>query len=261
MQKSLDASFGALPQIAADVLDRLRVNRPAVHCITNNVAQAFTANILLSVGATPSMTISPDEIAAFVECCDALLVNLGTCDAERRKAIDMAVTAAQKTTSKPWVLDPVLIDRSPSRAAFARDLAGRGPAVVRLNHDEFRVLGGEGATPQTVEAYARDKALVVALSGASDLIADGTRRVTVSNGHPLMARVTAMGCAASALTAACLAVEPDTGRASAAALLIFGVAGEIAAETAHGPGSFAVAVIDALFNLDAATLRQRAKVM
>jgi hydroxyethylthiazole kinase len=260
MQTSLDASFGALPQIAADVLDRLRVSRPAVHCITNTVAQAFTANILLSVGATPSMTISSDEIAAFVEHCDALLVNLGTCDAERRKAVDVAVTAAQKTQPKPWVLDPALIDRSPARASFARDLAGRRPAVVRLNRGEFHALCEEGATPHTVAVYARDKALVVALSGASDLITDGARRAMISNGHPLMARVTAMGCAASALTAACLAVEPDAGRAGAAALLIFGVAGEIAAETARGPGSFAIAIVDALFNLDAAALRQRAKV-
>src|SRR2546423_2519036 len=73
-----------LPHIAADILARLRVRAPRVHCITNSVAQTFTANTLLAVGAIPSMTLSADEIGAFVARADALLVNLGTFDKERR---------------------------------------------------------------------------------------------------------------------------------------------------------------------------------
>ena len=70
---------------------------PRVHCITNQVAQTFTANMLLALGAQPSMTISPEEIAHFVARADALLVNLGTFDAEAAAAaIEIAVAAAQK---------------------------------------------------------------------------------------------------------------------------------------------------------------------
>ncbi len=47
-----------LPVIAADMLERLRARRPRVHCITNAVAQNFTANMLLAAGAVPSMTIA-----------------------------------------------------------------------------------------------------------------------------------------------------------------------------------------------------------
>jgi len=75
-----------------------------------------------------------------------------------------------------------------------------------------------------------------------------------------MACITAMGCAASALIAACLAVEADAWRASLGGLLMLGVAGEIAGEKAEGPGSFAVGIFDALYRLDAATLIERAKV-
>jgi hydroxyethylthiazole kinase len=64
--------------IAADVLARIKGRAPRVHCITNSVAQAYTANVLLAAGAVPSMTIAPEEIAAFVAGADALLVNLGT---------------------------------------------------------------------------------------------------------------------------------------------------------------------------------------
>ena len=75
-----------------------------------------------------------------------------------------------------------------------------------------------------------------------------------------MARVTAMGCAASALVGAMLAVEPDAWQATVAALIVIGVAGEIAAERARGPGSFAVEILDAVYGLDRATLIARAKV-
>jgi hydroxyethylthiazole kinase len=75
-----------------------------------------------------------------------------------------------------------------------------------------------------------------------------------------MARVTAMGCAGSALVAACLAVESDAFRATIAALVIVGVAGEVAAEKSGGPGSFAAAIIDTLYNLDGPTLTKRTKV-
>src|SRR4029079_2158683 len=130
-----------LPIVAADILDRLRERRPRVHCITNAVAQNFTANMLLAIGAVPSMTIAPKEIAAFVARSDALLVNLGTFDAERRKASLTAVAAANRRRI-PWVLDPVFIDRSPQRAAFAKTLATKAPLALRLNAAEFQALSG-----------------------------------------------------------------------------------------------------------------------
>jgi hydroxyethylthiazole kinase len=52
------------PAVTADILERLRERRPRVHCITNAVAQAFTANMLLAAGAVPSMTIAPKEVKA-----------------------------------------------------------------------------------------------------------------------------------------------------------------------------------------------------
>jgi hydroxyethylthiazole kinase len=75
-----------------------------------------------------------------------------------------------------------------------------------------------------------------------------------------MAKVTAMGCAGSAMVTACLAVEPDAFRAAAAALTILGVAGERAADNSTGPASFAVAVIDTLHNLSGLALADRARV-
>src|SRR5580704_5197107 len=135
-----------LPAIAADVLARIRARRPRVHCITNAVAQNFTANMLLAAGAVPSMTIAADEIADFVAGADALLVNLGTLDPERRIAIDLALAAVGERV--PWILDPVLVDRSPPRAAFAATLVARHPRAIRLNRAELAALAGAEPSPE-----------------------------------------------------------------------------------------------------------------
>jgi hydroxyethylthiazole kinase len=248
-----------LPHITADILARLRARSPRVHCITNAVAQAFTANVLLAAGAIPSMTISPDEIGAFVARADALLINLGTFDAERR---DATVAALEVVSERrvPWVLDPVFIDRSEPRATYAKSLVAENPDAIRLNRAEFTALSGAEPDDAALTRYALDTLAVIALTGTVDRITDGAQWLTIENGHPLMARVTAMGCAASALTAAFLAIESDPFRATAAALLSFGVAGGIAGERATGPGSFAAAIIDALYALDRHTLEEKGRV-
>ena len=148
----------------------------------------------------------------------------------------------------PWVLDPVFIDRSPPRAAFAKQLLAQ-EARARSASTAPSSARCPAARPMTRRwrASPRRKRTVVGLTGERDVVRDGARVATIANGDPLMARVTAMGCAASALVGAALAVEPDAWTAVAAALIAIGVAGEVAAARARGPGSFAVEILDALF--------------
>lgn len=254
------ASAAEFTGAAAAILERLRAKAPRVHCITNSVAQNFTANALLALGAIPSMTLSPAEIGAFVKRSDALLVNLGTFGAERREATSIAVDTAIQG-GLPWVLDPVFVDRAPQRATYARDLLLLQPTAMRLNTAEFATLAAREASDAGVAGYARECKLAIGLSGARDFIADGARAVSIDNGNALMAKVTAMGCAASAIVGAFLAVERDALVATAAALLIVAVAGEIAAQTARGPGSFAVGILDALHTIDRAALTAQARVL
>jgi hydroxyethylthiazole kinase len=245
-------------EYAGEVLARLRKRAPRVHCLTNTVAQAYTANMLLAAGAVPSMTVSPEEIGGFVGSADAVLINLGTLDTERRAAIAIALDAVN-SAGKPWVLDPVMVERSASRAGFAAELLHRMPRAVRLNTGEFAALSGNDPTDDSIAGFAVTHGAVVAVTGQGDRVSDGRRRALIENGDPAMALVTAMGCAGSALTAAALAVEVDPFVAVTAAIAAFGVAGEVAALSARGPGSFAIAMIDALHHLDRATLAARIK--
>src|SRR4051794_14765959 len=256
------APHSELPAITADVIERIRAKRPRVHCITNAVAQNFTANMLLAAGAVPSMTIAQKEVRAFVARADAVLVNLGTFDPERQKASLAAIAVANKQ-GIPWVLDPVFVDRSKPRAAFAKALLAKKPRAMRLNAAEFAALAGrdeDGINDAALARFAKTKRTVIGLTGAQDFIRDGERLATIANGDPLMARVTAMGCVASALVGAALAVEPDAWKAMAAALIAVGVAGEIAAARSRGPGSFAMEILDAVYALDRGTVMAKARV-
>ena len=80
------------------------------------------------------------------------------------------------------------------------------------------------------------------------------------NGDPLMARVTGLGCTASALCGAFAAVADDPWRAAVGALAVLGICGELAAENAAGPGSLQVGLLDALHGLTADQIADRLKV-
>src|SRR6202163_391722 len=160
-----------LPLVSADILARIRARRPRVHCITNAVAQNFTANMLLAAGAVPSMTIAQKEVRAFAARADALLINLGSFDPERQKASLAAIGVANKA-GIPWVLDPVFIDRSPPRAAFAKTLVGKKPRALRLNRAEFGALSGGKADDAALARFAKARRTVVGLTGEHDLVCD-----------------------------------------------------------------------------------------
>ncbi|TBW38660.1 hydroxyethylthiazole kinase [Siculibacillus lacustris] len=258
-----DAGLGARPLLTAAgvvaIVERLRARRPRVHVLTSPVALTFTANMLLAAGAEPSMTQSPEEIPDFVASADALLINLGMLDRVRRDAGLTAIEVA-KEAGVPWILDPVKVEISTGRLAFARRLIEMEPALVHANRAEFRALAGTDAEDGAVRDHAVHDVTTLAVTGEVDIVTDGRRLIRIANGHPLMDRVTAMGCAATAVAAAFRAVEPDAVLAAAVALVVVGVAGEVAATTAKGPGSFAVDILDALHALDGQSLIERAKI-
>ncbi|MFF7293535.1 hydroxyethylthiazole kinase [Microbacterium sp. NPDC008134] len=263
-------------QCAAELLEVLRAAPPLTHCITNAVVTGFTANVLLAVGAAPAMVDIVGEAGMFAGAASGLLVNLGT-PAPEQRAASLEAAEAATLAGTPWVLDPVAIGVLPVRTALAGDLAERRPTAIRGNASEILALAGMSAGGRGVDATdsteaARDAARhlarrhgsVVAVSGAVDLLTDGERIVRLANGDPLLTRVTGGGCALGAVMAAFLgaARATDVGAldAVAAASLVYTIAAEDAAATATGPGSFAVALLDALAAIQPADVSARSRV-
>jgi hydroxyethylthiazole kinase len=253
-------------------LEEVRSQTPLVHCITNNVVINFTANALLSVGAAAAMVDIPTEAGPFARVASGLLVNLGTPTSEQRVAMLEAVEAANDAGT-PWVLDPVAVGSLPVRTPLGVALRDLRPTVVRGNASEIIAIAGSGSGGRGVDSSDEvDAALgaathlaattggIVAVSGPVDLITDGTDFVRIANGHALLTKVTGGGCALGAVMAAFAAIDDDRFSTTVAAVTVYTIAAEIAAETAAGPGSFAVGFIDALATITADDIGRRAAI-
>jgi len=82
----------------------------------------------------------------------------------------------------------------------------------------------------------------------------------VKNGHPLMTKVTGLGCTASALCGAFAAVEKSPFAATVKTMAVMGIAGEMAASVAAGPGSLQTHFLDYLYRLSEDDITQRLKI-
>jgi hydroxyethylthiazole kinase len=250
------------PAHAAIELARLvRGRAPLIHQITNFVVMNFTANVTLALGAQPVMAHAPEEVEEMVGHASALVLNIGTLERAWIEAMVLAGKAANRGGA-PVVLDPVGAGATRLRTDAARRILGEVDiAVVRGNAGEILALSGDAsqvrgvdstAEPSAVRAIARElareRAVIVAVTGPIDIVTDGKVSFEIANGHPLMGRVTGTGCAATSAIGCSLGVAQPAERclAAACALARFGLAGEVAARAADGPGSFVPAFIDAL---------------
>ena len=259
--------------IVSETLTRLREKSPLVLALTNSVVRQITANLLLAVGAAPVMLNDASECEELIHsCASALLVNLGTLSHEQAAVMRTAVNAAN-TQKIPWVLDPVAVGLLGLRSRFAQELLALQPSVIRGNAAEILALAGYDAKPRGPESTCESDAAVnaagelslktgaiVLVTGETDYVTDGRLLTAFSNGHAMMTRVTGVGCAMGALTAACVAVAESPFAGAAASAGILGIAGEIAFENSGAPGTFAAKLLDALYELTEDEIRSRLKI-
>lgn len=260
----------------AQLLHKLRRQIPLVHAITNYVTVNDVANAVLAIGASPIMADDIGEAADIAAVSSALVLNIGTLSQRTVQSMLAAGTRANQA-GVPVVLDPVGAGASPLRdQATMHLLSTLRLSVLRGNLSEISFTVGLQVFTRGVDASARDAInnstqvakdaaqrhhCVSAVTGPVDIISDGRRVVKIHNGHPLLSRVTGTGCMTSGLVAAFAAVsEGDFFTAAAAGVACMGIAGELAYTVAGraGAGSFHIALIDALSQLDAELFQERA---
>ena len=256
-------------------LQKIRSTNPLVLNITNSVVQDFTANALLALGASPIMSDAIDETEELVAISNALNLNIGTPNPHANEAMARAIRVAREL-EKPVALDPVAVGATKLRRTLTEDLLRSGtPTIVRGNMAEISVFagmewGGKGVDSgadlqhpgEIVRKAAQKLGCVVVGTGKIDYASDGVRVFSMANGHPMMTRVTGMGCVATSIVAAFLGVQPIPLIAAVHAIAFVGIAGEWAAERAHteGPGTFRVKFLDSFDSLGANDLETVAKV-
>ena len=255
-------------------VERIRSQAPLVHNITNYVVMNTTANALLALGASPVMAHAIDEVEEMTGMAGALVLNIGTLSRLWVESMQKAIRMA-RSRSKPIILDPVGAGATRLRTQTVRYLMEEAPpTILRGNASEILALCTEDRRTKGVDATVDSHAVVnqayqlleggcaaVVISGEVDWVLSGGDLLGLANGHPMMPRVTGLGCTATALCGAFAAVNPDPVAAAAHAMAVMGIAGELAAEGAPGPGSLQVRFLDALYGLEQRHIAERLKVV
>jgi hydroxyethylthiazole kinase len=240
----------------------IRESAPVIHNITNYVVMNNTANALLALGASPVMAHAENEMKEMVNIASALVINIGTLSDPWIRSMFKAATQAKKRNI-PIVLDPVGAGATSYRTQMARELIEAvPPTIIRGNASEIMAIIEEiGNTKGVDSASSSDQALeaaralhqtygtIVCISGQTDYVVGGSGLLKIMNGHPMMTKVTGLGCTATALCGAFAAVNADYSAATAQAMAVMGISGELGMEKAAGPGSLQVHFLDALCNL------------
>lgn len=249
-----------LPKIEEN-LNILRKAKPLILCLTNYVTMNPVANCLLSVGASPIMSESVDEIEELVKASKAVYINIGTLSRDFMHRALFACKMANRH-NKPVILDPVGAGVSEARNNAIKELLlfvdiirGNASEILAVCGKKHHILGVESAdkTKDAMDAaieLALSYNITVIVTGEEDFITDGTREISFKYGSKLMSLVTGMGCRLSAVITAFRSVNPDSFDAICNSALYFTLAGQIAETITKSPAAFEDIFMDLIYNPD-----------
>ncbi len=261
----------SVESICAD-LTAVREKSPLVQNITNFVVMNNTANALLAIGASPVMAHAVEEVEDMVNIASALVINMGTLNSQW---VDGMIKAGKAATKKgiPVIFDPVGVGATPYRNEVAAQILEQcKPTVIRGNASEIMALAKENVVTKGVDSsassnsaveaakrLATETGAVVVISGPEDFITDGELVLSTLNGSTMMARVTGMGCTATAVLGAFAAINANAIQAASHAMAVMGIAGELATAKSTGPGTLQLNFLDQLYTLSEADIKQTFK--
>ena len=242
-----------------EIKNRVRLERPLIHCITNPISINQCANTVLSAGARPIMAEHPLEAAQITKTASALMLNIANITDARIKSIRIsAETAAENNI--PFILDAVGIACSDLRRDYVHKLINDfNPAVIKGNYSEICALYDSTYKSSGVDAHSSATAektikaasscalkynTVILVSGVRDIVTDGEKLVFIDNGTPRLGEITGTGCMLGALAAAYISCG-GAFLSAAAACAVLGICGE-KASVYKGMGSFSAALFDEL---------------
>ncbi|MBI5553918.1 MAG: hydroxyethylthiazole kinase [Candidatus Diapherotrites archaeon] len=255
------------------LLERIRTQKPLVHHITNWVTIYDCANATRSIGALPVMAHAPEEVPEMTGIAQALVLNIGTLTTELIESMKLAGQAANQK-GIPVILDAVGAGATRMRSQKTKELLSTIQiSVLKGNSAEIGSVAGVAAEVKGVEAIsvgedpltlaprlAQQLNLTVVITGKTDYVSNGIQTYAIRNGHELMGKVVGTGCMSASIIGAFCAIEKDYAQAAASALSAYGIAGEMAARHAKGPGTFKEHFVDALHHIGANDIRLHEKV-
>ena len=218
-----------------------------VHSITNNVTINDCANIILAAGGTAIMAQDEREVEEITSHAQALVINMG---AVRAQEAMLRAAKIAKRNGRPVVLDPVAAGASTLAAGAEQETGVEASALDSVTEDNLQ----ESAA--WLRSFSRRTGAVVMLTGAMDVITDGTRTAVVRGGSAYLRRITGAGCMLTSLTGVYCGANPDILlEAAVTASEVMKHCGETAEarvrKEMEGTASFRTRLIDAVSLLNA----------
>ena len=247
-----------------DLVRHTKEKNPLVDFAVNYVTSNDSTSIVAYIGGTPVMTDDPIDAADVVEYgnVDALIFNIGTIT---EKHFESMMEAGRKASEKgiPIVIDPVATSVTPFRTMVIQKMLNElKVSVIKGNLGEIKACLGlksnskgvdSNEDPEGAEEFcvrlAKERNLVVAMTGPRDIITDGERILVIENGSARLPKVIGTGCVIGAMVATYCGATEDYVLGAATAVMLMGIAGELAEEITkedEGHYKFKVNLVDVL---------------
>lgn len=265
-----------MSETLAAALSAVKEKSPLVHHLTNYVTVNDCANITIAIGASPVMADELTEVEEMVGIASALVLNIGTLNS-RTIASMLAAGKKAKSLGIPVILDPVGVGATTLRTKTAQQIIeGVHPTVIRGNMSEIKVLAGldvqtkgvdSTASAENAEDVAKKLAsewkCIVAITGKTDIVSDGTHVCRIDNGHRILSDVSGTGCMSTSLIGSYCGANQDYLTATVAGIVSMGLAGELAEQSLtpqEGIGTFKIRLLDSIYHLTPESLAKGSKV-
>lgn len=262
-------------------MEALKIKNPLIHMITNYVTVNDLAQVTINYGGLPLMATHHEELEEITGMANGLLVNIGTLEPYQMESSMISIKIAKKK-GIPSVLDPVGVQASKLRKDFAKRLILEGePSLIKGNLAEIKTLIGETSksigidsfddtlsenTKNKIKEYAKERNLIIVVSGVCDFITNGNDSALIKNGTYKMSKITGTGCMLGALLTIALSFYDDSSlrfKEVVKAVATWGICGEIAEEKMkdkEGLMTFKHNLLDELSIINEETIRERKKV-
>ena len=238
-------------------LATIRQQNPLVVCYTNDVVKNFTANGLLSLGASPAMSEAPEEAEDFFKVASALFINIGTLNKSQSQDMLKIARIANKS-AVPIVFDPVAVGASQFRKTFCHQfltevdvtvIKGNASEILALIDDDATMKGTDSAENLDVIGIAQRAQkkfnTTIVITGKEDIIAQ-EKIIKLSNGSQMLTKITGAGCLLGGVIASFL------NRSLAPSIeSVIEAAEQAESETlTQVPGSFLTRFVDKLYTIE-----------
>ena len=242
-----------------ELINKVKEINPLVVHYTNEVTINDCANVTLALGASPLMSYSYEEVEEVIGISSAVVINIGTMNSSRLDLFVKAGKAANKY-NKPVIFDPVGVFATNTRSEFVNKL---------LNEVKFDVVKGKGVDSlddgediiQIVKKAAKRLECVVVATGVNDYISDGKNVLRIENGTAKLKGITGTGCMTGSLIGSFLGTGENRLEATVMAMLVMGIAGELADKGDTPLGTFKIKLMDNIYKLNKKLLEENSRII